>query len=109
MKTAKDLRSSWNNNDTLRDAWQKVTDSPEWHAVSTLLASEASKVARSLIVRGDGDPVASRLLMKMDGIHHCLETLQTVFRDPAPAFLPEQDYDDDYVKKMKALKDAERQ
>jgi hypothetical protein len=108
MRTARDLRESWERNEDLKDAWRKVTESPEWNAVSSLVLAEAQQAALTTL-RGDADPILARNLMRLDGAVSAIETLQSIWRKPEPLPTLPEDYDDDYIKKLQERKLAEQQ
>lgn len=107
MKTAEELRASWNRNDDLREAWKKIVESPEWHVATTLLAAEAVKESR-FCNKTDADPILARQLKKLDGALEAIEALQLLWKLPAAPEPEPEPFDEAYVTKLKAQKEAQR-
>ncbi len=107
MKTAQQLRDSWDRNADLREGLRRLVESPEWAAASALVVAEATRDAR-VWKRDDADPVLARNLSHLSGVIGGIFAIQNLTKDPSEPVNPLQEYDDEYVKKIQERKLTEQ-
>ena len=108
MKSASQLRESWNLNDEERSAWAKVIATPTWKMATELVAAEFTQSSRS-VMRHDVDQILARKLMRLDGALAAIEALQQCAEQQKPMEPPLTEYDDAYILKLQKEKLSQHQ